>query len=303
MAIRRGPLNPPSSSTEVFSIAQRDTSKPHYNSTAYHVDMAFKIYQLSGYGDSWKKYIQSRLTGERHLQTQSGGTEGNTSENTWDHQNGWSEDSGSNDYYSHMWKRAPSYFDVVAYIGTGSATTIAHNLDAAPEMMWIKGRDVNDNWVVYHKDFASNKFAQLNSTGSAGVNANMLTTTAPTDSVFSIGTDGGTNNSGSLYIAYLFATTDGVSKVGSFSHDNSSTTNVDCGFSNGCRWLLIKRSDGSGDWRVYGVGTGILSGNDDYIQLNNTDALTSGDFVDPLSSGFTVTTNYDTGTYIFYAIA
>jgi hypothetical protein len=54
---------------------------------------------------------------------------------------------------------------------------------------------------------------------------------------------------------------------------------------------------------VYDSTRGIVSGNDPYYQLNTTDAETSGDFIDPLNSGFTVTDNYDTGTYIFYAIA
>jgi len=55
---------------------------------------------------------------------------------------------------------------------------------------------------------------------------------------------------------------------------------------------------------------GIVSGDDPYILLNTTDAEVTGtNYIDPLSSGFTVTTNAPTGlnasggTYIFLAIA
>ena len=55
---------------------------------------------------------------------------------------------------------------------------------------------------------------------------------------------------------------------------------------------------------------GIVSGNDPFLALNNTNAETTNvDLIDPTSSGFIL--NYDSGwmtnisgeTYIFYAIA
>ena len=111
------------------------------------------------------------------------------------------------------------------------------------------------------------------------------------------------------YIAYLFATVPGISKVGSYT-GTSATVNVDCGFSAGARFILIKRSDSTGDWYVYDTARGIISGNDPYILLNTTAAqVTNTDYIDPLASGFTVTSsapvglNADGGTYIFLAIA
>ena len=42
-------------------------------------------------------------------------------------------------HLSWMWKRAPGFFDVVAYTGTEAAgRTVSHNLGVAPEMMWVK---------------------------------------------------------------------------------------------------------------------------------------------------------------------
>ena len=43
-----------------------------------------------------------------------------------------------------MWRRAPGFFDVVAYTGNGTAgRTVAHGLGVAPEMIWIKSQDIN----------------------------------------------------------------------------------------------------------------------------------------------------------------
>ena len=49
------------------------------------------------------------------------------------------------------------------------------------------------------------------------------------------------NASGGTFVSYLFGTVAGVSKVGSVVH--SGTTNVDCGFSAGARFVMAKRAD------------------------------------------------------------
>ena len=57
--------------------------------------------------------------------------------------------------------------------------------------------------------------------------------------------------SGDTYIGYLFATLAGISKVGSYTADATVTT-IDCGFSTGARFILIKKLDAHGDWYVLG---------------------------------------------------
>jgi hypothetical protein len=67
---------------------------------------------------------------------------------------------------------------------------------------------------------------------------------------------------------------------------------------------MIKRTDSSGPWYVFNSASGIVSGNDPYIRFNEKDAeITVTDYIDPLSSGFTLTENLTSGTYIYYAIA
>ena len=111
------------------------------------------------------------------------------------------------------------------------------------------------------------------------------------------------------YVAYLFATLAGVSKVGTYS-GTGNDVNVDCGFTSGARFVLVKRTDSSGDWYHWDSESGIVAGNDPYLLLNSDAAqVTNTDYIDPLSSGFTITSgapsdlNTSGGTYFFLAIA
>ena len=235
----------------------------------------------------------------------------------FDYSAGWSDfTSGSSTYMSWMWKRAPSYFDVVAYTGTASARTVSHNLGVVPEMMWIKMRSNTQNWAVYHKGANGGTDPEdyglgLNDTSANFNTATYFNDTAPTSSVFTVGTGNPVNGSDEDYIGYLFATVAGVSKVGSYTGSNSSAVTVDCGFSNGARFVLIKSVDGAGNWKIWDSVRGINSGADEpYLKLNNTDAeVTNSNNIDPHSSGFTVTQQGNSPisqngeTYIFYAIA
>jgi hypothetical protein len=117
------------------------------------------------------------------------------------------------------------------------------------------------------------------------------------------------SENGRTFVVYLFATLAGISKVGNYS-GTGNAINVDCGFSAGARYILIKRTDSSGDWFVYDTARGIVSGNDPYLLVNDSAGeVTNTDYIDPLNSGFTVTSSAPTGlnasggTYIFLAIA
>jgi hypothetical protein len=79
--------------------------------------------------------------------------------------------------------------------------------------------------------------------------------TAPTDTKLDIGSS--INDTGQTYIAYLFATLAGVSKVGSYT-GTGTTLSIDCGFTAGARFVLIKRTDSTGDWYVWDTARGII---------------------------------------------
>ena len=93
------------------------------------------------------------------------------------------------------------------------------------------------------------------------------TLTASVFTLFSV--DAGTFSSGESWIVFLFATLPGISKVGSYA-GTGNDINVDCGFTNGARFVLIKRTDTSGDWYVLDSVRGIVSGNDPFMRLNLT---------------------------------
>jgi hypothetical protein len=141
------------------------------------------------------------------------------------------------------------------------------------------------------------------------VDTNIWNNTAPTASVFSVGNYGPVNETGDNYVAYLFATCAGVSKVGNYT-GTGTTLQVNCGFATGARFVMIKRTDDSGNWFVWDTARGIIAGNDPYLLLNSSAAeVTNTDYIDPYSPGFELSStapaalNASGGTYIFLAIA
>lgn len=272
-------------------------------------------------------YVATRLIGNSAtLQTQSANAESNTltavptptSENAFtssmffriegSNQTNWnSTGSGTNCFYG--FRRAPGFFDVVCYTGTGSATTFSHNLGVVPEMMIVKRRDTAADWWVYDAATGNTKYQVLNSTATPTTSSTAWNNTTPTSSVFSVGTGTPVNASAGTYVAYLFATVAGVSKVGSYT-GTGTTLQVNCGFTAGSRFVLIKRTDSTGDWYVWDSARGIVASTDPYLVLNSTAAeVTSTDYVDTFSSGFEISStapaaiNANGGTFIFLAIS
>ena len=305
MAIRRGPLAPPTAGTEVFAMDEENSSAPYYTSN-FPVDFGLQKRKASS-GD-W--YTFDRLRGTKILKTNLNSVESTDNSGKFDYMDGFISNAayGAGNSYGWMWKRAPGYFDVVAYSGTNSATTISHNLTVSPDMMWVKSRANANRWTVFHKDQGPTKRAFLDLTQGFDTGS-VWNNTAPTSTVFSVGTDSNTNSSGHIFIAYLFSTLAGISKVGSYT-GTGAALNIDCGFTSGARFVMIKRTDAGGQWFVFDSLRGIVSGNDPFLRLNNdADEETAYDIIDPLSSGFSLTSNNDWetnisgGSYIFYAIA
>jgi len=212
-------------------------------------------------------------------------------------------------FINHFFKRASGFFDVVCYTGTGANRTVAHNLTAVPELMIVKYRNAAASWRVYSKSLNATDNLSLNTTNAVGTDTTLWNSTAPTSTVFSIGTSGAVNTSAGTYVAYLFATCAGVSKVGSYTGTGATQT-INCGFTGGARFVLIKRTDSTGDWYVWDTARGIIAGNDPYLLLNSTAAEdTSTDYIDPVSSGFELSStapaaiNASGGSYIFLSIS
>jgi len=232
----------------------------------------------------------------------------------YDLQNGFASGYASNNF-AWMFRRAPGFFDVVAYTGDGVAgRTVPHNLGVAPEMIWIKQRNASgQDWKVgVNFTTTTNQERALNQPDpltTLDYTSFGVFNDQPTASDITLNSSTSVNGSSSTYIAYLFASLPGVSKVGSYTGNGSSQT-IDCGFTSGARFILIKRTDSTGDWYVWDTERGIVAGDDPFLELNTTDVeVTTDDSIDPDSSGFivnqTATTNINVSSaeYIFYSVA
>ena len=311
MAIRR-PHKPPTAGTEVFAAqASRDAADGTPSALTYTsnfpVDLMFNIGRA---GNSVNMVTVDRLRGQGYLSTALTNAENPSSPWRLDTNAGVYLDGSygaTSDHGGLMFRRAPGFFDVVTYTGNGSSShSINHNLTVEPELYFVQCRSDGTNKPVFHKSFASGQSTYLNATS---VVSNRSEVGSVSSTVFNVNASSQINGSGRTYVAYLFASLDGISKVGSYTGTGSSI-NVDCGFTAGARFVLIRRTDTIGDWYFWDTARGIVSGNDPYLLFNSTAAeVTNTDYIDPLNAGFTVTSsapaalNANGGTYLFLAIA
>jgi hypothetical protein len=316
IAIRRGPMKVPTDGTKVFApFARTGSESTTVDNVGFPADAIF-IKNRFDAGYSWRDY--DRLRGGYYLAFNNTDVEAvtgsyasllwSTNQNSVSIGTGWSETNYSGGFFAdYVFRRAPGFFDVVCYTGTGSARTVAHNLTVAPELMIVKQRNTANDWPVYAAPRGNNKVSYLNFP-DAEVTRSEWNNTTPTASVFSVNSSAAVNQSGSTYVAYLFATCAGVSKVGSYTGNGLSQT-INCGFTGGARFVLIKRTDSTGDWYVYDTARGMAITPDPYLLLNSTAAETATTAsVLTSTGGFVIigtppAVNTSGASYIFLAIA
>ncbi|MEO1929634.1 MAG: hypothetical protein ABGX51_04605, partial [Gammaproteobacteria bacterium] len=273
MAIRGPMMVEPESGTEVFAVAEQfDTAT---TTTGFPVDM-FMNGLIAGNGRNF--VVVDRLRGSNNsLETNNTSAESSSIVTaTLDSNTSYKVGSFGANSSQLAFKRAKGFFDVVAWSGITGESQISHSLGVVPELIFQKKLSVASYWAVL--DFEVNKYLLLNTNSAEG----SVSYTAATDTTF--------NNflSTQSNIAYLFATLAGVSKVGNYT-GNGSSQNIACGFSAGARFVLIKRTDSTGDWYFWDTLRGIVAGNDPHLSLNTTAAeVTTDDSIDPQSAGFTV---------------
>jgi hypothetical protein len=320
IAIRRGPMKVPTVGTSVFTPTTRAGTGASVTTSnlSFPPDMVWSKGRDNGGTNSGDFDRLRGVTKQLSLNQSDSETTASTSLTGFDVMTGYRAgddavqltiNATGYNYANWNFRRAPGFFDEVCYTGTGSTTTQTHNLGVVPEMMIFKSRSFGSGWRIYSP--AGNASKALDFTnGALANNGTYLDGVSPTASVFTIGgAGGGTNNSAETYVAYLFATCAGVSKVGSYT-GTATTLQIDCGFTAGARFVLIKRTDSTGDWYVWDSARGIVAGNDPYLLLNSTAAeVTNTDYVDTYNAGFEISStapagiNASAGTYIFLAIA
>jgi hypothetical protein len=202
-------------------------------------------------------------------------------------------------------------FSVVTYTGNGTAgATVGHGLSSAPKMIIVKNRSISSNWHVYHESIGATKGLILNLTNAEATSTLFWNNTAPTSSVFSLGTYGGGNGSGNNLVAYCFSEVAGYSKFGSYTGNGSTSgPTVTTGFRPA--FVMFKRSDSTANWTI----------RDNTREPNNTnnkrglfpnatyaEDTTAGREVDFNDDGFQIKgtdsdLNTSGGTYIYMAFA
>jgi len=314
IAIRRGPMKTPTVGTSVFSSAISSSTTTTITS-GFVTDWAFTLVRAAGGASGFGRNIYTRLQGNfKSLNTAGSDMENSNSSTISLSQNDGIKINGGTVYsqgfvYEQL-QRAPGFMDVVCYTGTSAVRTINHNLGVVPELMIVKSRSLGGaGWPVYASTVGNTKALELQGNFASFITSSYWNDTSPTSTVFTIGDDAYVNNSGSTYVASLFATCPGVSKVGSYTGTGAAQT-INCGFTGGSRFVFIKRTDSTGDWYLWDSARGIIPSNDPYILTNLENAEVTGtDYVDTTAVGFDITStapaaiNANGGTYIFLAIA
>lgn len=328
IAIRRS-NKPAETATDVFT-SQFVTSQSQVHQVGFKPDMVWHLWnrQYPSY------YIGTKVQGnDKYHKTFAISNEVNYG-NSWT----FNGDSGTfqqglstgstNGGIAHFFKRAVGFFDVCVYRGDGttSGRLVKHNLGVTPEFILIQKRA---NGGTY-----PNSYGTRVQTSTVDVTGFSLSQNAPPQNTgfqnagltnagyfrpyYVAGLTGGNsdygqnyyNQAGVDYIAYLFASVDGVCKIGGYT-GTGSAINVDCGFTSGARFVFVKRVDyTNGHWIQWDSERGIVAGNDPYVHLDNTTTENTGtDYIDPYSAGFTITSsanadlNASGGDYFFLAIA
>jgi hypothetical protein len=311
MAIRR-PGKVPTSAAQVYSAIARTGTGATAKVTGVGFAPDLVITKNRGAAAVWRFHDKARapllgLTVDTAIETSVAGSV--TSFDSDGVTLGSSAPSNANGaaLVNYFLRRCPKVFDVMSWTGDGSGGTrqIPHNLKAVPEMIIAKTRTTVGDWQVS----TPNNRLFLNTTagqsGTAGNSSYVDVTyfkplaTASADS----------NAAGVNYVAYLFATLAGISKVFSYTGDGASQA-IACGFAGGARFVMIKRTDAVGDWYLFDVARGIAAGNDPHLSVNTTAAeVATDDSIDTDPSGFIVNQvaatnlNVSGATYVGLAFA
>jgi hypothetical protein len=321
IAIRRGPMKVPTTGTSVFTpVTYTGTgSAQSITNLNFPPDLVMGLNRTSGISLSGvtpafidrlrgvsasgtPQIFSSNTSSETNTTevsalTMTGFTVGSVTSGNWNY--------SSSTYVAEMFQRAPGFFDEVCYTGDNATNRqVAHNLGVTPELIIVKSRTGIDDWMVRWSGNTSNN-GRLNSNLSFN-QSNLINGESST--MFQLANNSSqVNNSSFTYVAYLFATCPGVSKVGSYT-GTGTTLQINCGFTGGARFVLIKRTDSTGDWVLWDSSRGMVAGTDPRLALNSTAAEVNANWVYTTTGGFEIVTsdaavNASGGSYIFLSIA
>ena len=194
-----------------------------------------------------------------------------------------------------------SGFSVVTY--TSTTGTVGHGLGVAPQMIIIKPRNNTDQWTVGHVGLGGWQYGiPLNTTAATQTNTGFWNSTAPTSSVFSVGSW----SNGFNMVAYCWAPIAGYSAFGSYTGNGSADGPfIYTGFRP--RFVMWKPySSGSYDWVIVDTSRDLYNPEQNYLLPDTSGAEGNiGALLDILSNGFKLRTtsagNNTSGVSVIYA--
>ena len=199
-------------------------------------------------------------------------------------------------------------FSIVTYTGTGAAATVGHGLGVKPALVIAKGREVVNNWLVWHQDLTGEDYyLHLETTGAPAQNSAFFSAFSTT--TFSLGNSAHINSSTKTNIAYCFAEVEGFSKFGKYT-GNGSTDGpfIYTGFRPA--FVLVKAyTSGSAEhWRILDAERNTYNTVNSEVYPNLSNAEGTGAAIDFLSNGFKLRAsgsgwNYGTYSYIYMAFS
>ena len=178
---------------------------------------------------------------------------------------------------------ASAGISVVGFTGNGSAATIGHGLNAAPELILLKNRQTTQLWYVYSKELGAGKYLHLHTTAAQVSDVGMWNNVEPTSSVFTVGSYALSNN----YIAYCFTPVEGFSAFGSYEGNGSSSDGTFVFTGMRPAFVLVKNADNADDWCIADTSRSSHNVQDETLFPNTAGGEDTGSFyIDILSNGF-----------------
>tara|TARA_R100000995_G_scaffold78594_1_gene49260 strand:- start:40 stop:1101 length:1062 start_codon:yes stop_codon:yes gene_type:complete len=204
-------------------------------------------------------------------------------------------------------------FSICSFTGTGSVATIKHGLSTIPNVIITKSRANAENWGVLHSGINTDyqtDYLILNTNAGSGDSAEYYNDTAPTSSIFTVGTADATNDAANM-ISYIFSERKGYSKFGSYTgNGNVNGTTIWTGMRPAL--VIIKNTASSEHWRLYDNKRDpynhmyhVIYGNDSGAESTTDNASEEIDF---LANGFKMRSsaqqlNASGQVYIYLAFA
>ena len=194
-------------------------------------------------------------------------------------------------------------FSIMKWNGNGGTSgTVGHGLGAIPDMILNKyGIDGTSNWGVAFPKFETGKLIVLNSNSNGFQSASGMSSYNTSTFV-----DGNGASTGGT-VAYCFKEIKGYSRFG-FYVGNGDANGPMCYTGFKPAFVMIKRTNGSGNWMMFDSKRDPRNAVDDYVVAHATQVEAEYDFIDFLSNGFkqrhtSSHANGDGDTYVYMAFA